>query len=161
MSLPASLANKLELPVVGSPLFIVSGPELVIAQCKAGIVGSFPALNARPAEKLGEWLAVAREHARFVITGTLSGQLAAAGTGRVAPVVLDSTQILLRKITIRGYSADDNPEARDEWFRRLADWCRSGDIALPHVVIDGLEQATLALADTARGRYFGMVVIRL
>ncbi len=112
-------------------------------------------------EQLQAAVAVAREHARFVITGTLSGQLAAAGTGRVAPVVLDSTQILLRKITIRGYSADDNPEARDEWFRRLADWCRSGDIALPHVVIDGLEQATLALADTARGRYFGMVVIRL
>ncbi|MGY2809457.1 NAD(P)H-dependent flavin oxidoreductase [Bradyrhizobium sp. USDA 4506] len=56
MSLPVSLANRLELPVVGSPLFIVSGPELVIAQCKAGIVGSFPALNARPAEKLDEWL---------------------------------------------------------------------------------------------------------
>src|SRR5438445_1832944 len=56
MPLPASLANSLELPVVGSPLFIVSGPELVIAQCKAGIVGSFPALNARPVEKLGEWL---------------------------------------------------------------------------------------------------------
>ena len=44
------------MPVVGAPLFIVSGPELVIAQCKAGIVGSFPALNARPVEKLGEWL---------------------------------------------------------------------------------------------------------
>ncbi|MGY2849496.1 MULTISPECIES: NAD(P)H-dependent flavin oxidoreductase [Bradyrhizobium] len=56
MTLPVSLANRLELPVVGSPLFIVSGPELVIAQCKAGIVGSFPALNARPAEKLDEWL---------------------------------------------------------------------------------------------------------
>ena len=56
MSLPASLANKLELPVVGSPLFIVSGPELVIAQCKAGIIGSFPALNARPAHALDEWL---------------------------------------------------------------------------------------------------------
>ena len=56
MPLPASLANKLELPVVGSPLFIVSGPELVIAQCKAGIVGSFPALNARPVGKLDEWL---------------------------------------------------------------------------------------------------------
>ena len=48
MPLPPSLAHSLELPVVGSPLFIVSGPELVIAQCKAGIVGSFPALNARP-----------------------------------------------------------------------------------------------------------------
>src|SRR3954447_4933292 len=56
MPLPPSLAHSLELPVVGSPLFIVSGPELVIAQCKAGIVGSFPALNARPVEKLDEWL---------------------------------------------------------------------------------------------------------
>src|ERR1700726_2901465 len=56
MPLPASLKGRLELPVVGAPLFIVSGPELVIAQCKAGIVGSFPALNARPVEKLDEWL---------------------------------------------------------------------------------------------------------
>jgi nitronate monooxygenase len=56
MPLPAALKGRLELPVVGAPLFIVSGPELVIAQCKAGIVGSFPALNARPVEKLGEWL---------------------------------------------------------------------------------------------------------
>lgn len=56
MALTANLKNKLELPVVGSPLFIVSGPELVIAQCKAGIVGSFPALNARPAHVLEEWI---------------------------------------------------------------------------------------------------------
>lgn len=56
MPLPASLDGKLDLPVVGSPLFIVSGPDLVIAQCKAGIVGSFPALNARPAEMLDDWL---------------------------------------------------------------------------------------------------------
>ncbi|TCU73409.1 nitronate monooxygenase [Bradyrhizobium sp. R2.2-H] len=56
MALPTLLKDSLELPVVGSPLFIVSGPELVIAQCKAGVVGSFPALNARPVEKLDEWL---------------------------------------------------------------------------------------------------------
>src|SRR4051812_4378105 len=56
MPLPALLANTLDLPVLGSPLFIVSGPELVIAQCKAGIIGSFPALNARPAAMLDEWL---------------------------------------------------------------------------------------------------------
>lgn len=56
MTLPAILANKLALPLVGSPLFIISNPELVIAQCKAGIVGSFPALNARPAPVLEEWL---------------------------------------------------------------------------------------------------------
>jgi len=55
MSLPP-LFDRLRLPVIGAPLFIVSGPELVIAQCKAGIVGSFPALNARPQSLLDEWL---------------------------------------------------------------------------------------------------------
>ncbi|MGV3479055.1 MAG: NAD(P)H-dependent flavin oxidoreductase [Sphingobium sp.] len=56
MTLPSPLFDRLRLPVIGSPLFIVSGPELVIAQCKAGIVGSFPALNARPQSQLDEWL---------------------------------------------------------------------------------------------------------
>ena len=55
MPLPA-IFDRLALPVIGSPLFIISGPELVIAQCKAGIVGSFPALNARPQALLDEWL---------------------------------------------------------------------------------------------------------
>jgi nitronate monooxygenase len=55
MALPVALQN-LRLPVIGSPLFIASGPALVTAQCKAGIVGSFPALNARPAELLDTWL---------------------------------------------------------------------------------------------------------
>ena len=56
MTLPSPLFDRLRLPVIGSPLFIVSGPELVIAQCKAGIVGSFPTLNARPQAQLDEWL---------------------------------------------------------------------------------------------------------
>ncbi|WP_338445794.1 nitronate monooxygenase family protein [Pelagerythrobacter marensis] len=55
MPLPAPF-NRLRLPVIGSPLFIVSGPDLVIAQCKAGIIGAFPALNARPSGVLDEWL---------------------------------------------------------------------------------------------------------
>jgi nitronate monooxygenase len=50
------LKRRLRIPVIGSPLFIISNPDLVIAQCKAGIVGSFPALNARPAEVLDQWL---------------------------------------------------------------------------------------------------------
>jgi nitronate monooxygenase len=56
VSLPPILAG-LPLPIIGSPLFIISNPKLVIEQCKAGIVGSMPALNARPAEQLDEWLA--------------------------------------------------------------------------------------------------------
>ena len=56
MALPPVLRDRLRLPVIGSPLFIISNPDLVIAQCKAGIVGSFPALNARPISMLDEWL---------------------------------------------------------------------------------------------------------
>src|SRR5262252_3225229 len=57
MSLPPVLRGRLRIPVVGAPMFIVSQPELVIAQCTAGIVGAFPALNARPPELLDAWLA--------------------------------------------------------------------------------------------------------
>ena len=56
MALPECMQGNMSLPLIGSPLFIISGPELVIAQCKAGITGSFPSLNARPIEQLDEWL---------------------------------------------------------------------------------------------------------
>ncbi len=56
MAIHDHIKNNLSIPVIGSPLFLVSGPELVIAQCKAGIIGSFPALNARPQHVLEEWI---------------------------------------------------------------------------------------------------------
>jgi nitronate monooxygenase len=56
MALPEALRGRLRLPVIGAPLFVISTPDLVLAQCKAGIVGAFPALNARPASQLDEWL---------------------------------------------------------------------------------------------------------
>ena len=57
MALPAILKDKLRLPVVGAPLFIISHPQMTLAQCKAGVIGAFPALNARPESQLDEWLA--------------------------------------------------------------------------------------------------------
>ncbi len=66
MPIPRLMQGKLALPAIGAPLFIVSGPELVIAQCKAGIVGAFPALNARPKEMLEEWIIrIKRELAEY------------------------------------------------------------------------------------------------
>jgi len=59
--LPAVLKDRLRLPVVASPLFIISHPELTLAQCKAGVIGAFPALNARPESQLDEWLAMITE----------------------------------------------------------------------------------------------------
>jgi NADPH-dependent curcumin reductase CurA len=103
----------------------------------------------------------ARTGARFVIVGALSGQLAAQGTGRTAPVQLDSFDFLLKKITMRGYSADDDPDVRNEWTRRFADWLRTGEICFPHVTIDGLDAAPGALKDVIEGRHFGVVLVKV
>ncbi|MDI9333593.1 MAG: nitronate monooxygenase family protein [Cytophagales bacterium] len=79
-TLPPILAN-LPLPIIGSPLFIISNPKLVIEQCKAGIVGSMPALNARPASQLADWLAE--------ITETLAAYNAANPHAPAAPFAIN------------------------------------------------------------------------
>ena len=81
MSLPKMLQDTLALPVIGSPMFIVSVPELVIAQCTSGIVGSFPALNARPKELLDEWL-------RRIVAELAAAKLAHP-TRKVAPFAVN------------------------------------------------------------------------
>jgi nitronate monooxygenase len=81
MALPDILKKNLRIPVVGSPLFIISHPPLVLAQCKAGIVGSFPALNARPEAQLDEWLAE--------VTETLAAHDAANPTRKAAPFAVN------------------------------------------------------------------------
>ncbi len=81
MSIPQSLSSRLALPVVASPLFIISNPDLVIAQCLGGIVGSFPALNARPKELLEEWV--------VRIKTTLAEAKAADPTRIVAPFAVN------------------------------------------------------------------------
>ena len=80
MALPRVLAN-LPLPIIGSPLFIISNPKLVIEQCKAGVVGSMPALNARPAAQLEDWLAE--------ITETLAAYNAANPDKPAAPFAIN------------------------------------------------------------------------
>jgi nitronate monooxygenase len=81
MPIPEILRGRLRLPVIGAPMFIVSTPRLVLAQCKSGIVGAFPALNARPAAQLDDWLA------------QITGELAAFGRAnpqvKVAPFAVN------------------------------------------------------------------------
>src|SRR5277367_411760 len=81
MPLPKLLEDRLRLPVIGAPMFIVSTPRLVLAQCKAGIVGSFPALNARPAAQLDDWLSE--------ITETLDSLRRADPAARIAPFAVN------------------------------------------------------------------------
>jgi nitronate monooxygenase len=90
MPLPPSLAN-LRIPLIGAPLFIIAQPELVIAQCSAGIVGAFPALNARPAEMLDEWLThikaslakIKKDHPEKVIAPFAVNQIVHASNERL------------------------------------------------------------------------------
>ncbi len=92
MPIPATLRSQLRLPVIGSPLFIVSSPRLVIEQCKAGIVGSFPALNARPEPVLEQWLvqirseldAFQREHPERRVAPFAVNQIVHSSNNRLA-----------------------------------------------------------------------------
>lgn len=81
MPIPRVLEGCLRLPVIGAPMFIVSTPRLVLAQCQAGIVGSFPALNARPASQLDDWLAE--------ITETLASRRRADPAAKIAPFAVN------------------------------------------------------------------------
>jgi nitronate monooxygenase len=90
MAIPASLANQLSLPVIGSPLFIISNPDLVLAQCKSGIIGSFPSLNARPIEQLEEWLSRINEE--------LAAARRANPAARIAPYAVN---LIVHKSNIR------------------------------------------------------------
>jgi nitronate monooxygenase len=81
MPIPRILQACLRLPVIGAPMFIVSTPKLVLAQCKAGVVGSFPALNARPAAQLDDWLSE--------ITETLDACRRADAAARIAPFAVN------------------------------------------------------------------------
>ena len=112
-------------------------------------------------EQLQAAIATAREGARVLIVGALSGQLASRGAGRSAPVELDSVQLLLKRINIRGYSADDDADVRTEWTQRFAAWLRAGAIRFPHTLIRGLEQAPQACERVTRGDYLGAVVVEL
>jgi nitronate monooxygenase len=81
MPLPPLLRHSLRLPIIGAPMFIVSTPGLVIAQCAAGVVGAFPALNARPAAQLDDWLAE--------ITETLAARRRADPKAKIAPFAVN------------------------------------------------------------------------
>ena len=128
---------------------------------KAAPDGIDVCLDSVGGEQLRAAVDLANEAARIVILGTLSAQLAPAGTGRIAPVELDSMRLVLNRITLRGYSADDDPDVRAEWRDWSAPRFGDGSLVFPHVRVPGIEHAVEALLDTMAGRYLGAVVVQL
>jgi nitronate monooxygenase len=92
MPIPASFVDRLSLPVIGAPMFIASTPDLVIEQCKAGIVGSFPALNARPASQLDEWLARIKEELDAYAKANPAAKVAPFAVNQIAHASNDRLQ---------------------------------------------------------------------
>ena len=110
-------------------------------------------------EDLRAAITAARQSARFALVGALSGQLAPRGSGSRAPVEVDSFQLILKQVTMTGYSAGGDEELRAEWSSRFAGWLRSGAIRFPVARVEGIEQAPRALHDLLAGRYLGTVIV--
>jgi nitronate monooxygenase len=118
MAIPASLANQLALPVIGSPLFIISNADLVLAQCKAGIVGSFPSLNARPIEQLDEWLSRINEELTAARSANPAAKIAPYAVNLIvhksnARVEQDLALVVKHKAPIVITSLGARPEVND------------------------------------------------
>jgi NADPH-dependent curcumin reductase CurA len=105
--------------------------------------------------------AAARPGARFALVGALAGQLAPGGTGAAAPAELDTLRLILRGVSLRGYSGTAHPGVEAEWTERFGGWLRSGEITFPRTRTEGIGHAPAAFRDMMAGRTFGTVVVAL
>ncbi len=118
MAIPEILHNRLNLPTFAAPLFIISNPELVIAQCKAGVVGSFPSLNARPAEKLDDWLSEISDELNTFAIANPDKKVAPFAVNQIVHrsnnrLEQDLTLCVKHKVPIVITSLGANPEVND------------------------------------------------
>ncbi|GIE36681.1 NADP-dependent oxidoreductase [Actinoplanes italicus] len=147
---------------LGYDAVVVRGSEPISDQlAKAAPDGIDVALDTVGGEQLQAAVQAARPHARFVLVGALSSQLAAKGAGTTAAVELDLVPIVLKRIRMQGFNAADHPGALDEWTPRFGDWLRAGSIQFPHVRIRGIEQAARAFQEVVEGRHIGAVFVEL
>ena len=112
-------------------------------------------------EQLAAALGQARQGARVVLIGALSGQLAHQRARGLAPVEIDTFHLVLKGISLRGYAGSDHPDVEPEWIKRFGGWLRSGEIRFPHALIEGLDRAPHALPDLIGGRYFGAAIVEI
>ncbi|HBP4890013.1 TPA: NADP-dependent oxidoreductase [Pseudomonas aeruginosa] len=113
-------------------------------------------------EQLAAALEIARAGARCVLLGAVSAELNPRNATLKAPVELDTFQLILRGITIRGFSADEEaPEMFEAWIQQLAVWQRSGGLNIAHTLVKGLNQAPMALEEACAGRLKSLVLVEL
>ncbi|MCA1177819.1 MULTISPECIES: MDR family NADP-dependent oxidoreductase [unclassified Pantoea] len=111
-------------------------------------------------EQLAAAVSQAREHARYVLLGALSAELATSHSSKIAPVEIDGFDLIVKGVTLKGYSADEHPEAFGEWLQQLTNpgW---QDLHFASSTYQGLDSAPQALADACSGKARGVVIVAL
>ncbi|MEU3464031.1 NADP-dependent oxidoreductase [Streptomyces sp. NPDC006733] len=112
-------------------------------------------------EQLVAALGAARQGARFALVGALAGQMSPQRAGDSAPVEIDAFRLVVKGISLRGYSGQDHPDVEQEWTRRFGEWLRAGEMVFPHTRVAGIDRAPHALQEMIGGRHFGAVVVEL
>ncbi|MFF7362292.1 zinc-binding dehydrogenase [Streptomyces sp. NPDC008125] len=112
-------------------------------------------------EQLTAAVDAARPGARFALVGALSGQLDARRGGGSAPAEIDTYRLIVKGVSVRGYTGGDHPDVDAEWTRRFGAWLRSGAIRFPYTAVAGLESAPLAFQQLVEGRHFGGAVVEV
>ncbi|MEU8526932.1 MULTISPECIES: MDR family NADP-dependent oxidoreductase [Streptomyces] len=147
---------------LGFDAVVVRGAGSVAAQlAEVAPEGIDVLVDTVAGEDLVAAVGAARQGARFALVGALSGQLSAQGSGGSAPVEIDAFRLVVRGVSLRGYSGADHPDVEEEWTGRFGDWLRSGEITFPHSRIAGIDRAPRALQELIAGRHFGAVVVEL
>ncbi|MFI7549568.1 MDR family NADP-dependent oxidoreductase [Micromonospora sediminimaris] len=147
---------------LGYDAVVVRGAEPIATQLTdAAPDGIDVALDTVGGEQLQAAVQAARPHARIVLIGALSAQLATEGAGTTAPLELDLAPIVLKRISMRGFNAADHPDALAEWTQRFGDWLQAGSIRFPHTRIHGIDRAARAFQEVVEGRHVGAVLVEL
>ncbi|TJZ91716.1 MDR family NADP-dependent oxidoreductase [Actinacidiphila oryziradicis] len=147
---------------LGYDAIVLRGAGPIAAQlAEAAPEGIDVLVDTVAGEQLVAALGAARQGARFALVGALSGQMSAQRAGGSAPVEIDAFRLLVKGISLRGYSGADHPDVEKEWTSRFGDWLRSGEISFPHARIAGIDRAPQALQEMIEGRHFGAVVVEL
>jgi NADPH-dependent curcumin reductase CurA len=147
---------------LGYDAVVLRGADPFAAQlAKAAPEGIDVLVDTVAGEQLAAALGAARQGARFALVGALSGQLSAQRAGGSAPVEIDAFRLVVKGISLRGYSGADHPDVEKEWTSRFRDWLRSGEISFPHARIAGIDRAPQALQELIEGLHFGAVIVEL
>ncbi|XVQ06992.1 MDR family NADP-dependent oxidoreductase [Spirillospora sp. CA-255316] len=145
---------------LGYDAVVLRGTEPIAVQLAEAAPGGIDVLvDNVGGDQLQAAVAAARTGARFALVGTLARQLSPDGTGTTAPVELDTFQLIVKQITLRGVTGTAG--TRQEWNQRFGDWLRSGRITFPHVRVPGIDRAPQALHELISGRHLGAVVVEV